>query len=145
MSASGTSTTLAEIRVPRETVNDDTVTIQSWHAAHGDAVKPKQLVVSIETSKAVLEVEAEAEGFLEIIHATGAEVPIGELISALSRMHEANTSGSVGVTSSSPKRGDQRPHTIPLLQPSPRSHGGAGDRATRTRATSRAGQHPPTR
>jgi len=28
----------------------------------------------------VLEVEAEVEGFLEIIHATGAEVPIGELI-----------------------------------------------------------------
>lgn len=71
---------LAEIRVPRETVNDDTVTIQSWHVAHGDEVKPRQLVVSIETSKAVLEVEADAAGYVEIIHAQGAEVPIGELI-----------------------------------------------------------------
>lgn len=70
----------AEIRVPRETVNDDTVTIQEWHTAHGARVTPKQLVVSIETSKAVLEVEAEAEGFVQIIHARGAEVPIGELI-----------------------------------------------------------------
>ena len=25
---------LAEIRVPRETVNDDVVTVQEWHAAH---------------------------------------------------------------------------------------------------------------
>lgn len=75
-----TATILAEIRVPRETVNDDTVTIQSWHAAHGAPIKAKQHVVSIETSKAVLEVEADAEGFLDIIHATGAEVPIGELI-----------------------------------------------------------------
>ena len=66
--------------VPRETVNDDTVTIQSWHAAHGAPVKARQHVVSIETSKAVLEVEADAEGFLDIIHAAGAEVPIGELI-----------------------------------------------------------------
>lgn len=71
---------LAEVRVPRETVNDDTVTIQSWHVAHGDEVKPGQLVVSIETSKAVLEVEAQAAGYVEIMHARGAEVPVGELI-----------------------------------------------------------------
>ncbi len=71
---------LAEIRVPRETVNDDTVTIQQWHIAHGEPCRVKQLVVSIETSKAVLEVEAEAEGFIDIIHAQGTEVPIGELI-----------------------------------------------------------------
>ncbi len=71
---------LAEIRVPRETVNDDVVTVQDWHARHGEVVRAKQHVCSIETSKAVLEVEAEAEGFLEIIHAKGAEVPIGELV-----------------------------------------------------------------
>ncbi len=75
-----TSTILAEIRVPRETVNDDTVTVQSWHAAHGARVTTKQLVASIETSKAVLEIEADAEGYLEITHPAGAEVPIGELI-----------------------------------------------------------------
>jgi len=80
--SSSTETTqiLAEIRIPRETVNDDVVTVQDWHAHHGDAVKSKQHVVSIETSKAVLEVEADAEGFLEILHPKGAEVPIGELI-----------------------------------------------------------------
>lgn len=75
-----TASILAEIRVPRETVNDDTVTIQEWHARPGEQVKAKQLVVSIETSKAVLEVEAEADGYLHILHAKGAEVPIGELI-----------------------------------------------------------------
>lgn len=71
---------LAEIRVPRETVNDDTVTVQDWLAKHGEPVRAKQIVCAIETSKAVLEVEADAEGFLEIIHAKGAEVPIGELV-----------------------------------------------------------------
>lgn len=71
---------LAEIRVPRETVNDDTVTVQSWHAAHGARVNAGQMVVSIETSKAVLEVEAEAAGYLAIVHAAGAEVAIGALI-----------------------------------------------------------------
>ncbi len=80
MSTPTTATVLAEIRVPRETVNDDTVTVQSWHAAHGARVTAKQLVAGIETSKAVLDVEADAEGYLEIIHPAGAEVPIGELI-----------------------------------------------------------------
>ena len=75
-----TENMLAEIRVPRETVNDDVVTVQEWHVKHGDTVRPKQVVVSIETSKAVLEVEAEAEGFVEILHGKGAEVGIGELI-----------------------------------------------------------------
>lgn len=75
-----TENMLAEIRVPRETVNDDVVTVQAWHVKHGDSVRPKQVVVSIETSKAVLEVEAEAAGFVEIVHGQGAEVGIGELI-----------------------------------------------------------------
>jgi acetyltransferase-like isoleucine patch superfamily enzyme len=79
-SSTDATSILAEIRIPRETVNDDVVTVQDWHAKHGDSVKVKQHIVSIETSKAVLEVESEAEGFLEIIHPKGAEVPIGELI-----------------------------------------------------------------
>lgn len=91
-SSTDTSTTfLAEIRIPRETVNDDTVTIQSWHAAHGARVTTKQLVASIETSKAVLEIEAETEGYLDIIHQQGAEVPIGELIGRVIALPPAAT------------------------------------------------------
>lgn len=73
-----------EIRVPRETVNDDLVTIQAWHRRAGDRVREKDVVVSIETSKAVLEVEAESDGYLAILHPQGAEVPVGELIGRVS-------------------------------------------------------------
>ena len=69
-----------EIRVPRETVNDDFVTIAEWHVAAGAPVRSMDVVVSIETSKAVLEVEAGADGHVEILHAAGSEVPVGELI-----------------------------------------------------------------
>src|SRR5690606_10874485 len=48
-----------DIRIPHETVNDDLVTVQSWAVAHGARVSPGQVVVHIETSKAVLEIEAE--------------------------------------------------------------------------------------
>lgn len=107
--------TLAEIRVPRETVNDDTVTIQHWHAAHGDEVKAKQLVVSIETSKAVLEVEADAAGYLEIIHAKGAEVPIGELIGRI-----LNEPGASATGGSAPAAPTANGHTSPPARSSNR-------------------------
>ncbi len=70
----------AEIRIPREIVNDDVVKIAAWEAADGAKVQTKQIVVSIETSKAVIDLEAEAEGYLEILHPKGAELPVGELI-----------------------------------------------------------------
>ena len=69
-----------EITVPREIVNDDMVTIVSWLFAAGDRVGPQNVVVSIETSKAVIDVESEVEGYLEILRPEGAEVAIGELI-----------------------------------------------------------------
>ena len=72
-----------EIRVPRETVNDDIVTIASWRRDDGARVRRGECIVEIETSKAVLEVEAEADGYLQILHPRGAEVPIGELIGRL--------------------------------------------------------------
>lgn len=116
-STSDVAAVLAEIRVPRETVNDDTVTIQEWHIAHGDEVRPKQLVVSIETSKAVLEVEADAAGFVEIIHAKGAEVPIGELIGrVLSSAPARPTSeppASAGAASASPRSTTNGSHASP--------------------------------
>ncbi len=77
---SSTTEIVCEVRVPRETVNDDVVTVQAWQRAHGDPVRKGECVVHIETSKAVLEVEAEGDGFLEVLHAAGAEVPVGELI-----------------------------------------------------------------
>ena len=69
-----------EIRIPREIVNDDVVKIAAWEVPDGSKVHPKQVVVSIETSKAVIDLEAEAEGYLEILHPKGAELPVGELI-----------------------------------------------------------------
>ena len=69
-----------EIRIPREIVNDDVVKIAAWEVAHGSKVTPKQVVAAIETSKAVIDLEAEMEGYLEILHPKGAELPVGELI-----------------------------------------------------------------
>lgn len=130
---SSTSTMLAEIRVPRETVNDDVVTVQDWHAKSGDVVKVKQLVCSIETSKAVLEVEAEAEGYLDIIHPKGAEVPIGELIGRV--LSEAPASATSASAAPAPSNGNGVAHAAPVKSSNRlrdrmearRTEGGAGE------------------
>ncbi len=70
----------AEVRVPHETVNDDVVTIAHWRVEQGAEVRAQDIVVEIETSKAIIEVEAGADGFVDLLHPVGAEVEVGTLI-----------------------------------------------------------------
>lgn len=72
-----------EIRVPREIVNDDIAIIIGWQVTTGCRVKHREIIALLETSKAIVEVEAEAEGYLEILYPEGAEVGIGEVIGLL--------------------------------------------------------------
>lgn len=142
-----TASILAEIRVPRETVNDDTVTIQDWHARQGEQVKAKQLLVSIETSKAVLEVEAEADGYLHILHAKGAEVPIGELIGQVTDSPSLPLGGDVAArgdrgggsppNSAAPSTNGHAEHA-----PTPRSSNRLRDRATASASPSAPSASP---
>lgn len=71
---------MAEIRVPRETVNDDSVRVVRWLAADGEAVRAAAPVVEIETSKSVLEVESPEAGCLRILRQAGDMVGTGELL-----------------------------------------------------------------
>lgn len=74
---------VAEVRIPRDTVNDDFVTIVGWFRQSGALIQPRERLLSIETSKSIVEIEAETQGYLEILHPAGAEVPVGELIGKL--------------------------------------------------------------
>jgi len=73
-------TTPAEIRVPRETVNDDTVRVVRWLVADGAEVRQGMPVVELETSKSVIDVESVAAGRIRIVQAAGAQVPVGEVL-----------------------------------------------------------------
>ncbi len=67
-----------EVLVPRETVNDDIVTLVRWHAASGDFVRAGAPLFEIETSKTVYTIDAEREGHLEILCPAGEEIGVGE-------------------------------------------------------------------
>jgi len=79
----GDATMTAEIRVPRENVNDDTVRLVRWLVADGAELRPGMPVVELETSKSVVEVEAAAAGRLLIHQQAGAQVPVGDVLGVI--------------------------------------------------------------
>jgi pyruvate/2-oxoglutarate dehydrogenase complex dihydrolipoamide acyltransferase (E2) component len=65
------------VLVPRENVNDETVTLVSWYVASGTLVSQGQPIAQIETSKTVLEIEAPVSGVIRYAIGEGDEVGIG--------------------------------------------------------------------
>jgi pyruvate dehydrogenase E2 component (dihydrolipoamide acetyltransferase) len=68
------------ILVPREHVNDDSVFVTEWHATDGARVDAGAVVCSIETSKAIVEIEAPIAGFVRQRAKVGDEIPIGGVL-----------------------------------------------------------------
>ncbi|MFN8643595.1 MAG: lipoyl domain-containing protein [Candidatus Binatia bacterium] len=71
------------ILVPREIVNADSVFVVRWLVGEGDLVQPGTTVCEVETSKAVLNVEADQAGHLRRRAGEGDEVPIGGVLGYL--------------------------------------------------------------
>src|SRR4051812_39610943 len=71
------------IKIPRENVNDDTATLVVWHVADGARVERGRSVAQVETSKAVIEIEATEGGIIRHAVAAGSEVPIGATIATV--------------------------------------------------------------
>jgi pyruvate/2-oxoglutarate dehydrogenase complex dihydrolipoamide acyltransferase (E2) component len=65
------------VLVPREIANADSAYLVSWSVPDGSFVKPGTQLCEIETSKAIVPVEAEHGGYLRQRAAVGEEVPIG--------------------------------------------------------------------
>jgi pyruvate dehydrogenase E2 component (dihydrolipoyllysine-residue acetyltransferase) len=59
----------------------ETGRIAAWTKQVGDAVARGEVIAEIETEKATVEMEALAAGTLvEIVHAAGSDVPVGDVI-----------------------------------------------------------------
>lgn len=69
-----------EVRAPRVNANDETVLITKWLVERGAGVEIGTPVVEIETSKAIVELEAEARGYISPVVPVGAEVAVGVVI-----------------------------------------------------------------
>ncbi len=67
----------SEILVPRESVNDEFVTVVRVYLQNGDAVKPGDELMDLETTKTTFSINAEEAGFVQYLCGEGQDVPAG--------------------------------------------------------------------
>lgn len=81
------------ISAPAVSANEDMVVLAVWHKADGEFVKRGDPLCSVETTKATVDVEAEADGFLHRLAETGSEIRIGAPIAALTDSADEDVAG----------------------------------------------------
>ncbi len=73
-----------DVIMPALGMAQDSGLIVAWHKAAGDAVAKGDVLFEVETDKATMEVEAQADGFLNGVRAqAGEEVPVGKVIAVI--------------------------------------------------------------
>ena len=83
-----------DVNVPASGESVTSANVARWHKANGDMVHKGDILVTLETDKVSNELEAAADGVLEILVGEGEEVPIGALIA---RIGGAASASSVAV------------------------------------------------
>ncbi|WP_430331881.1 dihydrolipoamide acetyltransferase family protein [Rhodococcus sp. ACT016] len=130
---------MIDILMPRLS---DTMTegaISAWHKQPGDPVSPGDLLVEIETDKAIMEQEAyEAGTLVEILVAEGENVPIGAPIARLD-----NGTDTPAGTAPAPVRVDSSPAAVPTSELNGTQQSEA-DRSSATREPQERGATLPT-
>ena len=76
---------IQEIRIPKESIADDSVLLLKWYKENGAKVKKGDNIANCETSKAIFDIEAPIEGYLFYQYKVGDEIPVGNLLAIISQ------------------------------------------------------------
>lgn len=74
---------LQEIFIPKETVNDDYVTVNKLYFGNGDFVRSGDTIVEFETSKVNVFLDAEQDGYIYYLFNEGSEVEVGQVFARI--------------------------------------------------------------
>ena len=74
---------MTPISVPWTDVNSETAVVTAWHVQDRAEVSRGAPVVDVETSKALLEIEAEADGYVLQLVAAGHDVTVGQPVAMI--------------------------------------------------------------
>ncbi|MCG6981600.1 MAG: 2-oxoglutarate dehydrogenase complex dihydrolipoyllysine-residue succinyltransferase [Deltaproteobacteria bacterium] len=74
-----------EIKVPSVGESVTEATLAQWYKKDGDQVRKGELLFVLETDKVTLEIEAEADGVLQISKSEGETIPIGAVVGTIDR------------------------------------------------------------
>jgi acetyltransferase-like isoleucine patch superfamily enzyme len=94
------------ITIPRESANDDVVKIVRWLVKPGDDVRAGSPLLEIETSKAIVDVPAPADGRLVVASPAGAQVPVGGVVGELATIVATRTADVPTPVMTAPARAD---------------------------------------
>jgi len=93
-----------DVIMPALGMAQDTGLIVSWLKKPGDAVKTGEGLMEVETDKAVMEVEAVADGYLAAVSAeAGDHVPVGQVVAVIAETAEAAKNVSPSPSRSTPQ------------------------------------------
>src|SRR5262245_60978622 len=95
-----------EVQIPPlgESVTEGT--ISRWAKKDGEAVKPDDVLLELETDKAGMEIAAERAGVLRILKPEGATVNVGDVVA---RIEDGGASSSAGAARPAPTPGPAKP------------------------------------
>lgn len=74
--------------MPRIGANDNYVTLCDWNVKEGDWVSKGQTLAQIETTKESGEIEAEVDGYIQLIADVNQSINVGEVIAIISDVYE---------------------------------------------------------
>jgi len=76
---------IQEIRIPKESIADDSVLLLKWYKENGSKVNKGDLIANCETSKAIFDIEAPIDGYLFYQYKVGVDIPVGSLLAIISK------------------------------------------------------------
>ncbi len=131
--------------MPRLSDSMEEGTILRWLKSAGDQVSRGEELAEIETDKATMTYEADADGILEIVAEEGATLPIGDVIARL--LGEGEEPGGNGAAAPAPAPEEPAPHEgregetggHPAAPPAVADHAPADGAAPASRATPGSG------
>ncbi len=101
--------------MPALDMAQETGKLIAWRKQEGDRVTKGEPLLEVETDKAVLEVEAPADGILAGVTAVaGADIPVGQTIAWIVAPGEKLPTGKESATAAPAARGKTESHTAPV-------------------------------
>lgn len=109
-----------EVHVPASGESITSANIARWHKRSGDVVKSSDVIVTLDTDKISNDLEAGADGVLEILVPEGEEVAIGATIARIAEGSAATASPEPATTSPQVSSAAQeKPAASPATSPTP--------------------------
>lgn len=107
---------VCEVKIPQVNVNDTTARIVEWHVKEHERIKKGQPLLTVETSKAVVEIVSPEEGFVHVLIAAGMETEVGATVAFIAPTIEALKSSSAVLPESASVRATERARRLALEQ-----------------------------